>query len=154
MSFLILIHVLSAIIGIGPTFYAHALTRKKQSPEELRYSFKKMHTLEFFPKIGGTIAVLTGLLLVIIGSYGSFLQIWQIGALILYILIQIIVIGIIAPINKKLTAWLQDPANRDASSLPSEQQQWLNKVDNLFYAATGCGTLLFILMILGSRGII
>jgi hypothetical protein len=115
---------------------------------------KKMHLLEFFPKIGGTIAVLTGLLLVIIGSYGSFLQIWQIGALVLYIIVQIIVIGIISPVNKRLSAWLYDPANQDSSSLPSEQQQWLNKIDNLFYSATGCGALLFILMILGSRGII
>ncbi|MFC0274083.1 hypothetical protein ACFFIX_22300 [Metabacillus herbersteinensis] len=36
---LVLIHVLSAIIGVGPTFFAHVLTRKKQSVEQLRHLY-------------------------------------------------------------------------------------------------------------------
>jgi uncharacterized membrane protein len=38
MKILVLIHVLSAIIGVGPTFFAHVLLRKKQTLEELRMS--------------------------------------------------------------------------------------------------------------------
>ena len=50
MKFLVLIHVLSAIIGVGPTFFAHVLLRKTQTLEELRMSLRVGSRLEMFPK--------------------------------------------------------------------------------------------------------
>ncbi|MDR4887107.1 DUF2269 family protein [Fredinandcohnia sp. QZ13] len=147
MKFLILVHVLSAIIGVGPTFFAHVLLRKNQNAVQLRQSMALSQTLNFFPKIGGSIAVLTGILLVIIGNYGSFLNLWLIGSLIIYILIQIVVIGIIDPNAKKLAGWVFDENNKEAVDLPKEQSQLLSKISNQFYFATAFGVLLFILMI-------
>ncbi|MFT4414874.1 DUF2269 family protein [Fredinandcohnia humi] len=147
MKVLILIHILSAIIGVGPTFFAHVLLRKNQNAVQLRQSMALSQLLNFFPKIGGTIAVLTGITLVILGEYGSFLNLWLIGSLIVYILIQIIVIGIIDPNSKKLGAWVFDENNEDAVELPQEQNQLLSKISNQFYFATGLGVLLFIFMI-------
>ncbi|MFS0824250.1 DUF2269 family protein [Bacillus sp. 1P02SD] len=147
MKFLILVHVLSAIIGVGPTFFAHVLLRKNQNAVQLRQSMALSQMLNFFPKIGGSIAVLTGILLVIIGNYGSFLNLWLIGSLIIYILIQIIVIGIIDPNAKKLAGWVFDENNKEAVDLPEEQDQLLSKISNQFYFATVFGVLLFILMI-------
>ena len=40
MEYLILIHVLSAIIGIGPTYFGHVLLRQNQSLDELRASLE------------------------------------------------------------------------------------------------------------------
>jgi len=60
---LVMIHVLSAIIGIGPTYFSHILLRKGQTYGKLRHSMEIMPTLEKFPKILGSIAVISGILL-------------------------------------------------------------------------------------------
>jgi hypothetical protein len=104
--------------------------------------------LEAFPKIGGSIAVLTGLLLIWIGDYGSFAQLWLAGSLVLYILIQVLVIGIITPNQKKLVGWVLDPANEQAQDMPQEHRSLLGKVSTLYYCASTLGVLLFIFMIM------
>lgn len=147
MKVLVLIHVLSAIIGVGPTYFAHVLLRKNQKLDELRSSLRVGVRLEIFPKIGGTLAVLTGLLLIWLGDYGSFMQIWLFGSLIAYLLIQVIAVGFATPYQKKLAGWVLDPANQKASSLPAEQLiQWV-KARNYFYGASAIGLILFIFMI-------
>ncbi|SDN30338.1 Predicted integral membrane protein [Paenibacillus sp. yr247] len=147
MKFLILIHVLSAIIGVGPTYFAHVLLRKNQTLDELRSSLRVGGRLEVFPKIGGTLAVLTGLLLIWLGDYGTFMQTWLFGSLVAYILIQIIAIGFATPNQKKLESWVLDPVNQTATSLPAEQLiQWI-KARNYFYGASAIGLILFIFMI-------
>jgi uncharacterized membrane protein len=104
--------------------------------------------LTYFPKIGGTLAVLTGITLVIVGNYGSFLTtLWLIGSLILYIIIQIVVIAIIDPKTKKLGAWIFAEENQTAVNLPDEQTQQLNSINKLYYIASSLGALLFIFMI-------
>jgi uncharacterized membrane protein SirB2 len=148
LKVLVLIHVLSAIIGVGPTFFGHVLYRKNQNAEDLRHSMKLSNFLNYFPKIGGTLAVLTGITLVIIGNYGSFLtQLWLIGSLVLYILIQVLVIGVIDPRAKKLATWVFAEENKTTVDLPEEQTKQLYSINKLFYAATTLGTVLFIFMI-------
>ncbi|RIW33990.1 DUF2269 family protein [Bacillus salacetis] len=149
MKFLILLHVLSAIIGVGPTFFAHVLVRKKQTAEHLRHSLKMSALLENFPKIGGSLAVITGLVLYFVGEYGAFTQVWLLGSLILYVLIQIIVIGFVTPQSNKLQEWLDAPENKDvAGELPEEAQELLNRMNSYFYFASALGITLFIFMIL------
>jgi hypothetical protein len=109
---------------------------------------KLSNFLNYFPKIGGTLAVLTGITLVIIGNYGSFLtQLWLIGSLVLYILIQVLVIGVIDPRAKKLATWVFAEENKTTVDLPEEQTKQLYSINKLFYAATTLGTVLFIFMI-------
>ncbi|MEG9297505.1 DUF2269 family protein [Mangrovibacillus sp. Mu-81] len=149
MSVLILIHVLSAIVGIGPTFFAHLLTKPNKNVGELRIAMNYMRLLEFFPKIGGSIAVLTGIALFLVGEYGPFTQLWLLGSLILYILIQIIVIGFITPPAKKVNEWLDQPENLELTGAPPEEiQTALVSIYRRFYLASSLGLLLFIFMIL------
>lgn len=140
MKFLILIHVLSAIIGVGPTFFSHVLLRRNQTTEELKASLALLKKLEVFPKVGGVLAVISGLILFFVGNYGSFLQIWLIGSLILYICIQVIVIGFAAPTVQKLSEFL------DAHS--DEYLKAHLKANRLFWLASALGTTLFVLMII------
>ncbi|WNS75740.1 DUF2269 family protein [Bacillus sp. DTU_2020_1000418_1_SI_GHA_SEK_038] len=147
MKWLVLIHVLSAIIGVGPTYFGHIFLRKKQSIGELKQSLMLSKKLEYFPKIGGTIAVLTGIALVVLSSL-SFTELWILASILLYIGVQIVVVGFIAPVTKQLSAWLQDPTLPDHEPLPEPQSAYLGKANRLYYVASGLGTLLFILMIL------
>jgi uncharacterized membrane protein len=102
MEWLILLHVLSAIIGVGPTFFAHVLTRPDKTIEQLKVTTELYKRLEYFPKIGGSIAMLSGFILFYTGDYGSFGELWILGSVLLYIFIQIIVIGFITPVSKKI----------------------------------------------------
>jgi len=148
MKWLVLVHVLSAILGVGPAFFSHVLLKSHQNVDELRQSMRLFKRLELFPKVGGTLAVLTGLTLVLIGDYGKFMQLWIIGSLVLYIVIQVIIIGFIAPVANKLTAWLNDPSNLDTKSLPSEQQAYHRRANSLFWIVSTLGTILFAFMIM------
>jgi uncharacterized membrane protein len=148
MKWLVLIHVLSAIIGIGPTYAFHIIFRKNQSVQELRSSFKTGTILELLPKIFGSLAVVSGLTLFFVGSYGSFTQLWLIGSLILYIIIQVIIIGIVSPLGARLKKWLADPASQSLQEVPAEQVKLHNKMLNNLNLASGLGIVLFIFMIL------
>ncbi|MDT9027619.1 DUF2269 family protein [Rossellomorea yichunensis] len=118
MEWLILLHVLSAIIGVGPTFFAHVLNRPDKSIEQLKVTTELNKRLEYFPKIGGSIAVLTGLILFYTGDYGSFSQLWILGSVLLYIFIQIIFVGFITPVSKKINAWISLPENEHLTGAP------------------------------------
>jgi len=145
---LVLIHVLSALIGIGPTFFGHVLVRKNQTPEQLRHSLKLAGRLDFFPKIGGSLAVITGILLIVLNDYGTFMQLWLVGSLVLYVLIQVVVVGFVAPMQKRLAQWVFNEANLNATELPGEQRDVLTRANSMLYVASAMGLALFIFMIL------
>ncbi|NOU91926.1 DUF2269 family protein [Paenibacillus sp. LMG 31456] len=148
MKWLVLIHVLSAVIGVGPTFFGHVLVRNNQTLEQLRHSMKLARLLDFFPKIGGSIAVISGILLITLGNYGSYTQMWILGSLILYVLIQIVVIGFVAPAQKRVAQWVFDATNLSKIELPQEQRGNLSRANTMLYAASAMGLVLFVFMII------
>ncbi|MGP4073531.1 DUF2269 family protein [Piscibacillus sp. B03] len=150
---LVLVHVLSAIIGVGPTFFAHVLFKKDQSVAELSNSLQTFKKLEFFPKIGGTLAVITGLVLYFMADWGAFTQLWLLGTLVLYIVIQVIMIGFIARYTGKLRAFLSDPNRAKLDALPEGYQKVFNKTNKLFWFVSTMGVAIFILMILKPAGL-
>ncbi|RAP74527.1 DUF2269 family protein [Paenibacillus montanisoli] len=148
MKWLVLIHVMSAIIGVGPTFFIHTLFGRKDNIGELRSAFKLGSKLELFPKIGGSLAVITGLILVFADGW-EFVSFWILGSLALYIAIQVLVIGFAAPVTKQLGKLLEDTKKISADqAVPDDQIRLLNKANKLYYGATAMGTLLFIFMVL------
>ncbi|WP_241158266.1 DUF2269 family protein [Cohnella candidum] len=147
MEILVVVHVLSALIGIGPTFLGHVFLQRRQNVQQYRSSIGFAGKMERFPKIGGTIAVLSGLGLALSGDYGTFAQLWLYGTLVIYVLIQITMIAAVAPTLKKLRDWLYDPGNQHVTAFPPEQQKWVNRASGWLYVASGLGILIFIFMI-------
>ncbi|MDP5275191.1 DUF2269 family protein [Chengkuizengella axinellae] len=148
MELLILVHVLSAVIGVGPIFFIPILLRKNQGIENLRFSMKTAKKLLLFPKTGGLTAVLTGILLILLSDYGSFYQLWLFGSLILYVAAQVILLGFIAPKQKKIALWLFDPKHKNETTIPQDIIQIRSKVNFLFYFAIALILIIFIFMIL------
>lgn len=91
--------------------------------------------------------MVSGITLVILGNYGTFMTTWLIGSLILYVAIQVIVIVIIDPKTKKLSSWVFAEENKKAVELPDVQKSQLLSINKLFAAATSLGVLIFFLMI-------
>ncbi|WP_276356360.1 DUF2269 family protein [Cohnella caldifontis] len=145
LNVLVFIHVVSAIVGVGPTFFSHVLMRKGQTYGQLRGSLGTAKMLEKFPKIGGSLAVLTGLLLAWLGDYG-FQDFWIYASIADYVIIQIVVIGFMAPAAAKLGQKVfgsADPADQPVSP---EIAAGTAKINNINWIATVFGVLLFVLM--------
>ncbi|WP_217594834.1 DUF2269 family protein [Cohnella sp. GbtcB17] len=145
LGILVAIHVISAVVGIGPTYFGHVLLRKGQTLGQLRDSLSLSAKLEMFPKILGSLAVLSGLLLVWLGDYG-WDQLWIIAAIVDYVLIQIVVIAFMGRAAADVAAKAQadkGPTERPASA---ELQAGVAKVNAINYVATVLGIVLFLLM--------
>lgn len=145
LNLLVAIHVISAIVGIGPTYFGHVLMRQGQTLGQLRQSLGLSASLEKFPKIGGTIAVLSGLALVWLGDYG-WDQWWIIAAIVDYVVIQVVVIAFMAPAAAKLGAKVAAAPITAESPVPQAMAAELSRVNAINYVATILGIVLFALM--------
>lgn len=145
MKWLVLLHVLSSIIGIGPTYFIHVLYRKRQSVGELKQSLRLSALLDLFPKIGGSIAVISGITLVAMSPI-HFLDLWIIGSLLLYVMIQIVFFGVITPKQMRLRDLLEETSLKDQEMLSEPLQLKVASINRMLLLIALLGILLFILM--------
>ena len=82
---LILVHVLSAILGLGPGFIMIYVVTRASTMTELRHAYLIRNRLHIFVMIGGTILLLTGLAMGILNPYW-FRQGWYITSLTLFLI--------------------------------------------------------------------
>lgn len=144
-----MLHVLAAIIGLGPAYAFPLLLNPTSSASELQRNLHLVGRLELFPKVFGTLAVVSGLILFWFGSYGTILQMWLLGTLIVYVIIEVLIIGFLNPAAKKLESLLASTAVSADSVLPSSPIPALYaKVRNLHLWASILSLVIFILMIL------
>lgn len=88
MSFydiLVVIHVFSAIVGLGPGFVMIYIVTKAETMTELRHVYKIRNRIHIFVMIGGTLLLLTGLVMGLLRPY-LFNQIWFISSLVLFLI--------------------------------------------------------------------
>lgn len=60
---LVFIHIFSAIIGMGPGFILTTVVKSGNTMTELRHSYALRNKLHIFVMIGGTLLLITGLLM-------------------------------------------------------------------------------------------
>lgn len=147
MKWLVLLHVLTAIIGVGPTYFLHVLYRTRQSAGEFKHALRLGSLLDLFPKAGGSLSVISGIILVA-WSPVRFLDLWIIGSLLLYAMIQVVIIGIVTPKQKQLRAILEQREGlQDKDMLPGDIQANIASINSWLYLVSAMGIVLFILMI-------
>lgn len=148
MEWLVLVHVLSAVLGLGPAYAFPFILRNTSSAQEMEKAVSLVARLEKFPKAFGTVAVVSGLLLFWLGSYGSIMQLWILGTLIVYVLIEVLIVGFLNPTARKLHASLQSADRTAGKELPSPIPQMYARVRNLHLWASVLSLFIFIFMIL------
>jgi uncharacterized membrane protein SirB2 len=142
---LVVIHVLSAVLGLGPAFAFPLLLKKPSTLEEMGNHLRQVARLELFPKVFGSIALLSGLALFFAGSYGPFTQVWILGTLAVYVVIQIVIIGFLNPAAVKLERTFQE---KSARMVPDSVQLGMYAlVRNLHTWACALSLVIFVLMI-------
>ncbi|MDB5084634.1 MAG: hypothetical protein JWN30_1520 [Bacilli bacterium] len=98
---LVVVHVLAAVIGIGPAFILPILGNSAKTGSQLRFVFGIIQRINIFPKTGGITLIISGILLMIVGKLGLSL-LWLDLALLLFIVIEIVIIGFVEPNMKKV----------------------------------------------------
>ncbi|WP_188207191.1 DUF2269 family protein [Alkalibacillus aidingensis] len=84
-SWLVVVHIFSAIIGMGPGFILTRVTKSAKTMEELRHGFEIKRQLHIFVMVGGTLLLITGLWMGFINP-SLFNQGWYLISLILFVL--------------------------------------------------------------------
>jgi hypothetical protein len=149
IAFLVVVHVLAAVIGIGPTYFYPALFRPSLPLSELRAALVTAQRLARYPQIGGPIAVVSGIALVFAIDPGRlFVQKWIFLSIALFLVVQMIIMAIAVPATKKLAAWAFHPSNAGATVLSPEAEAHYRRLRGAHTAAAAFGTVLFALMVL------
>lgn len=100
-EFLKLVHVLSAILGLGPGFVMIYTVTQATTMAELRHSYKIRNRLHIFVMVGGTLLLLTGLGMGLIVP-GWFHSGWYITSLILFLIALGFGPVILSPLSKPI----------------------------------------------------
>jgi uncharacterized membrane protein len=97
----VLVHVLSAVTGLGASFAMPFVMKSPQTTAQLRYSLSLNQKIEKPVKIGSILLLITGIVLGIMNP-ALFSTGWYIASLVIYVLIQPIVAVIMPKRFKKM----------------------------------------------------
>ncbi len=113
-GFLLLIHIIAAVVGLGASFAIPTVLRSPTNADQARFSLLLTKKIEVFAKIGSLTLFATGLIMGFIHSY-LFTKSWFITSLLIYLIVQVIVIGIMP---KKLKAMNEILESYDLEEVP------------------------------------
>ncbi|WP_258535570.1 DUF2269 family protein [Bacillus sp. 03113] len=148
MEWIVFIHVISAVIGFGPAYAFPFILKKEKSIVEVQRTTELVSRLEVFPKIFGTLTLLSGLLLLWLGEYGSIISIWIGGTLVLYLIAEVVIVGFLAPAAKRLSSHLAQLIDSGEILVNEESLVLLQKVRNLHIVACAIVLIIFIFMVI------
>ncbi|MYL46821.1 DUF2269 family protein [Virgibacillus halodenitrificans] len=104
---LVFIHIISAILGMGPGFIMIYVVTKSSTMTELRHAYFIRHRLHIFVMVGGTLLLVTGIWMGLLHPY-LFSQGWYVVSLILFIIALGFGPGVLSPRSKPIKALLKE----------------------------------------------
>ncbi|MEO8960969.1 MAG: DUF2269 family protein [Ginsengibacter sp.] len=121
---LLLVHVFSAILGLGPGFIMIYIVTKAGTMTELRHAYLIRNRLHIFVMVGGTLLLLSGLAMGAINSY-----LFRIGWYVTSLTLFLIALGfgpvILSPRSKPIKALLK---NHTGDNIPKEYYKLAQKL--------------------------
>ncbi|WP_042142285.1 DUF2269 family protein [Paucisalibacillus sp. EB02] len=115
MSFyevLVFIHIFSAILGMGPGFMMILVVSKSSNLTELRHSYAIRNRLHIFTMIGGTLLLISGLLMGAIHT-NLFQQGWYVTSLVLFLVALAFGPLLLSPRSKPIKKLLKEARGED-----------------------------------------
>ncbi|MYL60155.1 DUF2269 family protein [Virgibacillus halodenitrificans] len=104
---LVFIHIISAILGMGPGFIMIYVVTKSSTMTELRHAYFIRNRLHIFVMVGGTLLLVTGIWMGLLHPY-LFSQGWYVVSLILFIIALGFGPGVLSPRSKPIKALLKE----------------------------------------------
>lgn len=127
MSFynvLVLIHIFSAILGLGPGFVMIYIVTKASNMMELRHAYMIRNRIHIFVMVGGTLLLVTGLLMGWMHPY-LFHAGWYVLSLILFLVALAFGPIVLSPRSKPIKALLK---NHQGEEIPEEYYEMAKKL--------------------------
>ena len=123
-KFLVLIHVLSAILGLGPGFIMIYIVTKAKTMTELRHAYLIRNRVHVFVMVGGSLLLITGLLMGYINPY-LFRAKWFVWSLSLFLIALGFGPVVLSPCSKPIKALLK---NQEGEEIPEEYFKMAKKL--------------------------
>lgn len=117
---LLVVHILSAIIGLGPGFVMIYIVTFAQSMEELRYSYRLRHRIHIFVMIGGIGLLITGIWMGILHPY-LLKTGWYVVSFILYMVALAMGPFVLKPLLAPIKKFLNEASESDTIPKPYEK---------------------------------
>lgn len=111
---LVVIHVLSAILGLGPGFVMIYVVTRATNMTELRHAYLIRNRLHSFVIVGGTLLILSGLALGFLTPY-LFSAFWYVTALVLFLIALAFGPLVLSPRSKPIKELLK---NHQGENIP------------------------------------
>ncbi|GGK07794.1 hypothetical protein GCM10007063_32870 [Lentibacillus kapialis] len=121
---LVFIHVLSAILGLGPGFVMISIVTKADTMTELRHAYVIRKRIHIFVMVGGTLLLITGLWMGMLNPY-LFSQGWYVLSLALFLIALAFGPLILSPRSKPIKALLKE---HKGDNIPEKYQTLAKKL--------------------------
>ncbi|HNE48508.1 MAG TPA: DUF2269 family protein, partial [Saprospiraceae bacterium] len=111
-KFVLLVHVLSAILGLGPGFIMIYVVTRATNMTELRHAYLIRNRLHIFVMVGGSLLLLSGLLMGLMHPY-----LWQMKWYVLSLVLFLVALAfgplVLSPRSKPIKALINDHHRED-----------------------------------------
>lgn len=111
-NFIIIVHVLSAILGMGPGFAMIHIVKQAKNMTELKHAYAIRNSVHIFVMIGGTLLLLTGLIMGWMRPY-LFHRGWYILSLVLFLVALAFGPFILSPKSKPIKQLLKEEQSEE-----------------------------------------
>ncbi|WP_284140824.1 MULTISPECIES: DUF2269 family protein [unclassified Virgibacillus] len=138
---LVFIHVLSAIIAIGPGFMLTFIVTKAKTMTELKHAYEIRSRMHVVVMVGGILLLITGLGMGLLHPF-LFAKGWFVGSLFLFIVALAMGPFVLSPLSRPIRALL---AEHEGEEIPTDYKLMSKK---LFLAEHVENSMLFIIVIL------
>jgi uncharacterized membrane protein len=140
----VVVHIFSAILGIGPGFILTTIVKSGKTMTELRHSYAIRQKLHIFVMIGGTLMLITGLTMGSINTY-LFHMGWYVTSLILFLIALALGPFALAPKAKPIKALLETHSDE---TIPSDYYRLAKQLFIIEYIENFIFLIIIALMIL------
>lgn len=138
---LLLIHIFSAILGLGPGFVMIYIVTNAKTLPQLKHAYVIRRRIHVFVMVGGTLLLVTGLWMGYLNPY-LFKQTWYIVSFLLYMAALGAGPFILSPKTKPIKKML---AETDGEEIPEAYEPLAN---NLFFYERATNVLFLIIIVL------
>lgn len=121
---LLLVHIFSAILGLGPGFVMIYIVTKARTMTELRHAYAIRNRLHIFVMVGGTLLLLSGLAMGAMNHY-LFRAGWYVTSLTLFLIALGFGPVVLSPRSKPIKALLK---NHTDDNIPEEYYRLSKKL--------------------------
>ncbi|GIM46408.1 hypothetical protein DNHGIG_19570 [Collibacillus ludicampi] len=126
------LHIVSAVIGIGPIFIYPFLIGSAKTVSQLRFVFRIITKINIFHSIGSTTLIGSGVWLMIELNTG-FHMMWLNLSLLLTALLSVIVFLFVAPCTKKMREILKNAEGEEIPQAYYEVKKRWNACQSILY---------------------